>query len=223
MLTKISEDISKVHHLYQWHRPYRCCCCRWQIFRGEWSGNKFRNLVQQIANPQICELTNFVIFADLRHAWQFANLRFCRHYFLQFAYPHFFANLKLLQIRKFFIFLLTNTYLKCSNSKFYQIKNSAKQTCCQLSYNFAIKRGNFFKKMFNSLCLIAENLQTGSPTKFADLKFADSHISEICRFEIADWTQKFADLKKQMRGHLCKFATGVTIPVANFWTNRKRH
>jgi hypothetical protein len=37
------------------------------------------------------------------------------------------------------------------------------------------------------------NLQTGSPTKFADLqfadqskKFADLHISEICGFVIAD-------------------------------------
>ena len=45
-----------------------------------------------------------------------------------------------------------------------------------------------------------ENLQTGSPTKFADLKFGDSHISEICRIAIADGAQKFADLKKHMRG-----------------------
>jgi hypothetical protein len=54
--------------------------------------------------------------------------------------------------------------------------------------------------MFNSLCLIVENLQTGSPTKFADLKFGDSHISEICGIVIADSAHKFADLKKNMRG-----------------------
>jgi hypothetical protein len=40
-------------------------------FRGEPSGNKFRNLVHQI-----CGLTKFVIFADLLHVWQFANLQF---------------------------------------------------------------------------------------------------------------------------------------------------
>jgi hypothetical protein len=47
---------------------------------------------------------------------------------------------------------------------------------------------------------MVENLQTVSPTKFADLKFGDSHISEICRIAIADGAQKFADLKKHMRG-----------------------
>jgi hypothetical protein len=40
-------------------------------------------------------------------------------------------------------------------------------------------------------------------------KFADSHISEICGLGIADWAQEFADLKKQLCFHLCKFATGV--------------
>jgi hypothetical protein len=40
-------------------------------------------------------------------------------------------------------------------------------------------------------------------------KFADSHISEICGLVIADWAREFADLKKQLRGHLCKFAIGV--------------
>ncbi len=82
-----------VHHLYQWHRRYHCCCYRRQIFRGERLGNKFHNLV-----PSNCDL--------------------------RFADPNFFANLKLLQSANSF-FLLTNTYLKCSNSKFYQIKNSA--------------------------------------------------------------------------------------------------
>ncbi len=48
-------------------------------------GNKFRNLVHQTANPQICGLTKFVIFADLPHVWQFANL--------QFVDPIFFCDL----------------------------------------------------------------------------------------------------------------------------------
>ncbi len=71
--------------------------------------------------------------------------------------------------------------------------------------------------MFISLCLIVENfrignLRTGSPTKFADFnlrindkKFADSNILEICGFAIVDEAQEFADLKKQLLGHLCKF------------------
>ncbi len=90
--------------------------------------------------------------------------------FLQFAicWPKFIVDLQLPQILKFFIFLLINTYLKCSNSNCYQIQNSAKQTCSWLLDSFAIKGGNFFKKMFNSLCRIC-NLRTDSPTKFADL------------------------------------------------------
>jgi hypothetical protein len=36
-------------------------------------------------------------------------------------------------------------------------------------------------------------------------KFVDSRISEICGFAIADEAQEFADLKKQLLGHLCKF------------------
>ena len=87
-------------------------------------------------NLEICELQTDPIFFV-----RFANFRF--------ADPIFVAVLKLPQIFKFFIFLFTNTYLKCANSNFYQIKNSAKQTCSWLLYSFAIKRGNFFKR-----CLI---------------------------------------------------------------------
>jgi hypothetical protein len=47
---------------------------------------------------------------------------------------------------------------------------------------------------------MVENLQTGSPTKFVDLKFGDSHFSEIWGIAIADWARKFADLKKNTRG-----------------------
>jgi len=96
----------KVHHLYQWHRRYRCCCCyRRQIFRGEPSGNKFRNLVHQTANPQICG-QNLLYLRTFRMC---GNLQICNlwtQYFLRFADPHFFANLKLLQIRKFIFFSL---------------------------------------------------------------------------------------------------------------------
>ncbi len=119
------------------------------------------------------------------------------------CWPKYIVDLQLPQIWKFFIFLLINTYLKCSNSNFYQIKNSAKQTSSWLLDSFAIKEGNFFKKMFNSLCLIVKNLRicylrTGSPTNLRicilricnlqinEKKFADSHISEICGFVIAD-------------------------------------
>jgi hypothetical protein len=102
------------------------------------------------------------------------------------------ANLQILYFSAY------NTNLKYSNSNLYQIKNSAKQTCRLLLNSFAIKGGNSSKKMPTSLCLMVKNLrvfnlQTGSPTKFADLHFADqskkladSHISEICGFANAD-------------------------------------
>ncbi len=91
----------------------------------------------------------------------------------------------------FFIFLLTSTYLKCSNSNFYQIKKSAKQTCSWLLDSFAIKGGNFFKKMFNSL------LYGG---KFADLQPGLAHQLNlgICNLRIRI-SQKFADLWLQIK------------------------
>jgi hypothetical protein len=167
---------------------------------------------QAFENPQIWGLTKFVTFADPVHVWQFADLGFADPIFFAIfgfaiCWPNFVADLKLPQICKFFIFLLTNTNLKYSNSNLYQIKNSAKQTCRWLLDSFAIKGGNSSKKMLNSLCLMVKNLrvfnlQTGSPTEFADLHFADqskkladSHISEICGFANADWSQEFADLK----------------------------
>jgi hypothetical protein len=94
--------------------------------------------------------------------WQFADLQFAEPIFFvrfvdfRFANPIFVADLQLLQICKFFIFLFTNTYLKCSNSNLYQIKNSANQTCNQLLDSFAIKAGNLKKE---TLCLMVENLQ----------------------------------------------------------------
>ncbi len=55
---------------------------RWQICRGGRSGNKFRKLVPNIANIQICGLTKFVTFADPPHVCQLD---------LQFADPIFLA------------------------------------------------------------------------------------------------------------------------------------
>jgi hypothetical protein len=74
---------------------------------------------QDSENLQICGLTKLVTFADLPHVGQFANLRFANPIFFAICgFAKFIADLQLPQIRKFFIFLLTNTYLKCSNSNF---------------------------------------------------------------------------------------------------------
>ena len=101
---------------------------------------------QAYENPQICGLAKFFTFADLSHMWQFVDLGFADPIFFAICifvicWPKFVADWKLLQIFKFFIFLLTNTYLKCSNSNFYQIKNSAKQNC---SWLFCYGRREFF-------------------------------------------------------------------------------
>jgi hypothetical protein len=94
---------------------------------------------------------------------------------------------KLPQICKLFIFFLTNTYLKCSIFTSYKIKNKAKQTLGRFFDSFAIKGGNL-RKDVHSFCLMMENwriidLPTGTPKKFADLRFVDQS-KEICRFEI---------------------------------------
>ena len=101
---------------------------------------------------KLVDWQNLLHCSDLSHAGQFSDLG--TQYFFAICgfvicWPKFIADLQLPQIWKFFIFLLMNTYLKCSNLNFYQIKNSAKQTCSWLLYSFAIKRGNFFKR-----CLI---------------------------------------------------------------------
>jgi hypothetical protein len=113
----------------------------------------------------------------LRTFCKCGNLQICdlrTLYFLRFADPNFFCGLKTLQIRK------------CSNSNFYKIKNSAKQTCSRFLDSFAMKGGNFCKR-----CFIL-SVYSG---KLMDLQFADSHISEIGRFAIADWAQQFEDFK----------------------------
>jgi hypothetical protein len=111
---------------------------------------------------------------------------------LRICWPKFIADLQLSQIWDFFIFLLTNTYLKCSNANFFQIKNSAKQTCSWLLDSFAIKEGNFFLNMFNSLwkicrfaiCGLAHQQNLGSCNLQINQK--NLHVSEICGFVIAD-------------------------------------
>ncbi len=105
--------------------------------------------LQASENPQIWGLTKFVTFADLPNVWQFVDLRLADSilfaiFGFAICWPKFVADLKLPQICKFFIFLPTETYLKCSNSNFYQIKNSAKQQPNLDS--FAIKGGNLQKK-----------------------------------------------------------------------------
>jgi hypothetical protein len=63
-----------------------------------------------------------------------------------------------------------------------------------------------------------ENLQTGSPTKFADLKFGDSHISEICGIAIVDLALKICRFEKTYArpATFANFLPVSTIPVANF-------
>ncbi len=118
----------KVHHRYQqhlWEICYWCQLHQWQSVTRAVNfptstagvvdtGGQFAEVGSpQIANLQICWITKFVSFADLRQVWQLADLRFANPIFLRFADPNFFADLKPPQIRKFFTFLLTNTYLKC--------------------------------------------------------------------------------------------------------------
>jgi hypothetical protein len=104
---------------------------------------------------------------------------FCNSQILRFADPNL---LRTCNFRKpaIFTFLLTNNCLKCSNSNFYQIKNSAKRTCFNVKF-FLSYGGNL------RIC----SLRTGSPTKFADLQFADQS-KEIWKII---YLRKFTDLR----------------------------
>jgi hypothetical protein len=117
----------------------------------------------------------------------------------------FFAELKLPQIWNFFIFLLTNIDLKFYNSHFFKIKNSFKQTFGRLLDIFAIKGDFILSVLWWKICRFAicglahlRNLWICgvliNQKKFAELKFADLHTSEICKFAIADWASELADL-----------------------------
>jgi hypothetical protein len=147
------------------------------------------------------------MFADLLQVWQFADLRFGDQIFFAICrygicVPTFFADLKFSQIRNFFIFLLTNTYLKCSNLIFHQIKNSAKQICCQLLVSFAIKVGKKIRYfvlfvLWWKICGFAIcGLLTEEIYRFADLRICDSIKRNMRIWNF--WThisQKFADLR----------------------------
>ncbi len=94
--TSINDNGGKLR--YHW-----CCWYRWPICRV---GGP------QIANPQIWYICG-----------PSANVAICRFaicvpYIFAICRPKFVCGLKTLQIRKFFTFLLTNTYIKCSNSNF---------------------------------------------------------------------------------------------------------
>ncbi len=178
-------------------------CVRWCFaLKGQCHKIFCFRFIHESSSPKPLKICKFVDLQNLLHLRTFCmwgNLRICG--------PNIFCNLRncdlLTQIycgptiSANLIFLLINSYLKRSNSNFYQKKNSAKQTCSSLLDSFAIKGGNFFKKMFNSLCFIVENLRICnlrivSPTKFADWQFVDQW-KEICglaylrNLRICDW------------------------------------
>ncbi len=123
----------------RFHASLLCMCC--------WFSEVGRPQISS-ANRRSTNLrTNklFFILLDLPQVWQFADLRF--------ADPIFFAicgtnYIGLPQIRKFFIFLLSNIYLKFSNSNFYEIKNSAKPSCGRVLGSFVILGGIFLTRCF---------------------------------------------------------------------------
>ena len=149
------------------------------------------------SSPKPLKIRKFVDLKNLLHLRTFRNwgiLRICDLLTQIYCGPTISTNLKILY------FLLINLYLKCSNSNFYQIKNSAKHTYSRLLDSFATKGGNFFKKMFNSLCLMVENLQifnlrTISPTKFCGFAICGS-MKRNLRTHIS---QKFADLRLRVK------------------------
>ncbi len=94
------------------------------------------------------------------------------------------------------------------------------QTNQQPTFRLFCYKGREKHKMFQSLCLMLENLRICNlPTahlrnlricnvrfyqnKFGDLKFLNSHISEICGFLIANWAQEFADLRFADLKNIC--------------------
>jgi hypothetical protein len=67
--------------------------------------------------------------------------------------------------------------------------------------------------MFNSLCLIVENLRicylSGSPTKFADMQFADQS-KEICILVyLRNLRLQIEPKNLRIKKNSCKFATSV--------------
>ena len=80
----------------------------------------------------------------------------------------------------FAVFLLTNTYLKCSNLNFYKIKDLAKQISSQLLDCFAIKGG---KNVSFSLSYGGKFAEVGGPQKSsANSKSMNLQTYKICNF-----------------------------------------
>ncbi len=149
---------------------------------------------QASENPQFCGLTFYICGPSTCGAiCGFADPIFFAICEFAICWPKFIADLQLQQLWKFFMFMLINTYLKCSTSIFYLIKNSAKQTCSWLLDSFAIKGGNFVKRCLIlsvlkwKICRFAvcglvhqQNLRICN-LRINEKKFADSHTSEILR------------------------------------------
>ncbi len=104
---------------------------------------------------------------------------------LRFADPSFFADLKLLQVRKNLLFSLTNLALNarmlCKEQKSF-IKMSFRTV---LGHNCAIFNRNF---RICNLRINPENLL------ICDLR-SDTHTKEIYRLARGEWAQEFADLR----------------------------
>ncbi len=102
--TVINDNGGKLSQRYHW-----CCWYRWPICRGGRSTN--------------CKSANLWTYKICYICGPSANVAICRFaicvpYIFAICGPKFFCGLKTLPIRKFFTFLLTNTYIKCSNSNF---------------------------------------------------------------------------------------------------------
>ncbi len=124
--------------------------------------------------------------------WQFAILRFADHIFLNLRICDlrtqlFVADLKLPQISKYIIFLLTNISLKCFHSNLrttLSFQDSLKQSYMahrSIKYIYVSKkileanqRGSGPETLPFSLRIFwIRDFRTGTPRKIADSRFAD--------------------------------------------------
>ncbi len=127
-------------------------CVRWCFaLKGQCHEIFCFRYLHEPSSPKPLKICKFVDLQNVLHLRTFrmwGNLRICE--------PNIFCNLQICDLLtqiycgptistnlKILYFLLINLYLKCSNSNFYQIKNSAKKTCSWLLDSFAIKGGNF--------------------------------------------------------------------------------
>ncbi len=151
-----------VHHWYQRHRWeiwHQCCLHRWKICTA--STTPVANMQMRAIRKKVPQIRKFAGLQNLSNLRTFRKCGICG---FAVCGPNIFCNLD----SKFLCRLKTSANLqipyflkyiakKCSNSNFYLLKNSAKQTCSRLLDSFAVKWGNFLKKMFHSLCFMVEN------------------------------------------------------------------